>query len=188
MYFQQDERMALFIDGANLHAATKTLDFDIDYKKLLSFFQSKGRLIRALYYTALSDAPESSGIKPLIDWLTYNGYVLVSKPAKEFIDHNGRKTLKGNMDIEIAVNIMEMADRLDHIVLFSGDGDFRALIEAVQKKGCRVTAVSTTKNRPPLAADELRRQVDQFVELTDLESEIGASKQKNYKEKEFVDV
>ena len=188
MHFNKDERIALFIDGANLHAATKSIDFDIDYKKLLAFFQSKGKLVRALYYTALSEDPEHSGIKPLIDWLSYNGYVLVTKPAKEYTDQTGKKVIKGNMDIEIAVDMMAMADRLDHMVLFSGDGDFRALVEAVQKKSCRVTAVSSSKSRPPLVGDELRRQVDQFVEIIDLEAEIGVSKQKNYQEKEFVDV
>ncbi len=188
MYFYESERIGVFIDGANLHAATKSLSFDIDYKKLLSFFQGKGQLVRALYYTALSEDPDYSGIKPLIDWLAYNGYVLVTKPAKEFIDDAGHKTLKGNMDIELAVDVMEMADRLDHVVIFSGDGDFRALVEAVQKKGCRVTAVSSSKSRPPMIADELRRQVDQFMELSDFESEFGKTKQRNYQEKEFVDV
>ena len=188
MDFYNNERIALFIDGANLHAAIKTLDFDIDYKKLLAFFQDKGQLVRALYYTALSQDPDHAALKPLTDWLAYNGYVLVTKPAKEFVDSNGRKTIKGNMDIEIAVDIMAMAKSLDHVVLFSGDGDFRALVEAVQKTGCRVTAISSCKTRPPLAADELRRQVDQFVELADLESQIGRSKQKNFSEKEFVDV
>jgi len=176
MQFNKDERIALFIDGANLHAATKILDFDIDYKKMLTFFHSKGQLVRALYYTALSEGPEHSGIRPLIDWLSYNGYVLVSKPAKEYIDQAGKSVIKGNMDIEIAVDMMAMADRLDHVVLFSGDGDFRPLVEAVQKKGCRVTAVSSSKSRPPLVGDELRRQVDQFIEITNLEQEIGVSK------------
>lgn len=188
MHFYKREKMALFIDGANLHAATKSLDFDIDYKKLLAYFQRRCQLVRALYYTALAGDPEYSGIKPLIDWLAYNGFVLVTKSAKEFVDASGRKSLKGNMDIEIAVDVLAMADRLDHVVLFSGDGDFRALVEAVQKKGCRVTAISNTKTNPPMVADELRRQVDQFVELTDLESEIGKTKQENYKPKEFLDV
>ncbi|HFC04244.1 MAG TPA: NYN domain-containing protein [Rhizobiales bacterium] len=188
MHLYQNERVGLFIDGANLHASLKHLDFDIDYKKLLSFFRDNSQLVRAFYYTAIADDPEYSGIKPLIDWLAYNGYVLVSKQAKEFVDGKGRKILKGNMDIEIAVDVLAMAGRLDHVVLFTGDGDFRVLVEAVQKAGCRVSAISTSKSRPPMVADELRRQVDQFIELADLESEIGKSRQKNYKGKDYVDV
>lgn len=179
MKFYNQERLGVFIDGANLHVATKSIEFDIDYKKLLSFFADNSQLVRAAYYTAVSDDPDHAGIKPLIDWLAYNGYVLVTKPAKEFVDQSGRKTLKGNMDMEMAVDILAMADSLDHVVLFTGDGDFRAVVEAVQKKGCRVTAISCTKTRPPLAADELRRQVDSFIELSDLESEFGKKKLKN---------
>ncbi len=173
MIFYPDERIGLFIDGANLHSTIKQLSFDIDYKKLLKFFQSKGRLVRTLYYTAVSDDPDYSALKPLLDWLDYNGYSLVTKPAKTFVDANGVKSIKGNMDIELVVDALEMADHLDHIIIFSGDGDFRALVKSLQSKGCRVSVISSTKTKPSMVADELRRQVDHFVELSDLESEIG---------------
>src|SRR5277367_416749 len=166
------ERIALFIDGANLYASAKSLGFDIDYKRLLKEFQAKGRLIRAFYYTALVEDQEYSSIRPLIDWLDYNGYSVVTKPTKEFVDSLGRRKVKGNMDIELAVDAMEMAEHLDHIVLFSGDGDFRRLVEAVQRKGVRVTVVSTIRSNPPMVADELRRQADNFVELQDLAQSI----------------
>ena len=162
------ERIALFIDGANLYATAKSLGFDIDYKRLLREFQSRGRLVRAFYYTALVEDQEYSSIRPLIDWLDYNGFSVITKPAKEFVDSLGRRKIKGNMDIELAVNAMEMADHLDHIVLFSGDGDFRSLVEAVQRKGVRVSVVSTITTQPPMVADELRRQADDFIELTEL--------------------
>ena len=168
MIFYPEERIALFIDGSNLYAAARALSFDIDYRRLLTMFQGKGRLLRAFYYTALLEDQEYSSIRPLIDWLDYNGYALVTKPAKEFTDSQGRRRIKGNMDIEIAVDVMEMADRLDHVVLFSGDGDFRVLVEAVQRKGVRVSVVSTLRSQPPMMADELRRQADVFVELQDL--------------------
>ncbi|PPR20320.1 MAG: hypothetical protein CFH40_02004 [Alphaproteobacteria bacterium MarineAlpha10_Bin3] len=168
-----DERVALFIDGANLYAAARALGFDIDYKRLLKLFGEKGRLIRALYYTALIEDQEYSPIRPLVDWLDYNGYTMVTKPTKEFTDSYGRRKIKGNMDIELAVDMLEMADKLDHIVLFSGDGDFRRLVEAIQKKGVRVTVVSTVKSSPPMAADELRRQADNFIELIDLAAVIA---------------
>ncbi|MDX1737530.1 MAG: NYN domain-containing protein [Alphaproteobacteria bacterium] len=159
------ERMALFIDGANLYSAARSLGFDIDYKKLLAHFRSQGQLIRAFYYTALFEDQEYSPIRPLVDWLDYNGYTMVTKPAKEFTDAHGRKKVKGNMDMELAIDVLEMAKHLDHIILFSGDGDFRRLVEAVQRKGVRVTVVSTIKSNPPMIADELRRQADSFVDL-----------------------
>jgi len=167
------ERIALFIDGANLYASAKSLGFDIDYKRLLKEFQAKGRLIRAFYYTALVDDQEYSSIRPLVDWLDYNGYAVVTKPTKEFVDSTGRRKVKGNMDIELAVTAMEMADHMDHMVLFSGDGDFRSLVEAVQRKGVRVSVVSTVSTQPAMVADELRRQADEFVDLVSLMPRIG---------------
>ncbi len=173
MEFRDDERVGLFIDGSNLYAAAKGLDFDIDYKKLLNAFSKRGRLVRAFYYTALIEDQEFSPIRPLVDWLDYNGYTMVTKPTKEFTDSVGRRKIKGNMDIELAVDLMEMAEHLDHAVIFSGDGDFRRLVEAVQRKGVRVSVVSTVKSHPPMIADELRRQADYFIDMNDLRSEIA---------------
>jgi len=173
MKFYPDERLALFIDGANLYAATKALEFDIDYRQLRKFFADKGKLIRAYYYTALVEDQDFSPIRPLVDWLDYNGYTMVTKPAKRFTDASGREKIKGNMDIELAVDAMAMAEHLDHIVLFSGDGDFRRLVEAVQGLGVRVTVVSTIAVRPPMIADDLRRQADEYIDLDDIRSEIG---------------
>lgn len=172
MIFHEGERVALFIDGANLYSAAKSLGFDIDYKRLLNLFATKGRMVRAFYYTALLEDQEYSPIRPLVDWLDYNGYSLVTKPAKEYTDSQGRRKVKGNMDIELAIDMMEMVDRLDHVVLFSGDGDFRSLIEAVQRKGVRASVVSTIRTSPPMIADELRRQADQFIELDQLAEKI----------------
>jgi uncharacterized LabA/DUF88 family protein len=173
MHFYQGERVALFIDGANLYATSKALGFDVDYKRLLTLFRQKAHLVRALYYTALSEDQEYSSIRPLIDWLDYNGFTMVTKPTKEFTDSSGRRKVKGNMDIELAVDAMRLADNLDHIVLFSGDGDFRGLVAALQQKGKRVSVVSTLQTQPAMVADELRRQADQFVDLADLEQQIG---------------
>lgn len=169
MNFYPTERLALFIDGANLYATAKSLGFDIDYKRLLALFRGKGQLVRALYYTALAEDQEYSSIRPLIDWLDYNGYTMVTKPTKEFTDSSGRRKIKGNMDIELAVDAMQLASYLDHIVLFSGDGDFRRLVDAVQRKGRRVSVVSTLRTQPAMVSDDLRRQADHFVELVDLQ-------------------
>jgi len=170
---QPAEKTALFIDGANLYATTKSLGFDIDYKRLLKEFQSRGNLLRAFYYTALIEDQEYSSIRPLLDWLDYNGYTVITKPAKEFTDATGRRKIKGNMDLELAVDVMELADHIDHVVLFSGDGDFRPLVESVQRKGVRVTVVSTISTQPPMIADELRRQADIFIDIAELTQKIG---------------
>jgi len=167
------EKVALFIDGANLYAAARALGFDIDYRKLRQNFAKQGILMRAFYYTALIEDQEYSPLRPLVDWLDYNGFTMVTKPAKEFTGPDGRRKVKGNMDIELAVDLMEMVEHIDHAIVFSGDGDFRSVIEAVQRKGVRCSVVSTIKTQPPMIADELRRQADQFVELQDLQAAIG---------------
>ncbi len=175
-FLYPDERVVLFIDGANLYSAARGLDFDIDYKKLLGLFKSKARLTRAFYYTALVEGQEYSPIRPLIDWLDYNGYTMVTKPTKEFTDSMGRRRIKGNMDIELAIDMLEMSEHMDHAVLFSGDGDFRRLVEAVQRRGVRVSVVSTIRSSPPMISDDLRRQADTFVELHELVPMIGRAR------------
>ncbi|MBB2154905.1 NYN domain-containing protein [Gluconacetobacter diazotrophicus] len=168
MFFQPNERVCLFIDGASLYSASRHLGFDVDYRNLLTFFRSKCHVIRAYYYSAILESEEYSPLKPLTDWLVYNGYFLVTKTAREFVDHNGRRRVKGNMDIELAVDMMEMAPRIDHAVLFSGDADFRRLLETVQRQGVRTSVISSIRTSPPLIGDELRRQADQFIELADI--------------------
>jgi uncharacterized LabA/DUF88 family protein len=167
------DRIALFIDGANLYATAKTLGFGIDYKRLIREFQGRGTLLRAFYYTAIIEDQEYSSIRPLIDWLDYNGYTVVTKATKEFIDASGRRKVKGNMDIELAVDAMELAEHIDQMVLFSGDGDFRSLVEAMQRRSVRVTVISTISSQPPMIADELRRQADIFIDLRELQPKIS---------------
>jgi uncharacterized LabA/DUF88 family protein len=168
MSFRSD-KLVLFIDGANLYATVKALGFDIDYKRLLREFQGWGTMVRAYYYTVIIEDQEYSSIRPLIDWLDYNGYTVVTKTTKEFIDATGRRKVKGNMDVELAVHAMELAEHIDHLVLFSGDGDFQPLAEAVQRRGVRVTLVSTIASQPPMVADELRRQADDFIDIAALQ-------------------
>ena len=168
MLFLSNERTALFIDGANLYSASRNLGFDVDYRNMLDYFRAKTNVIRAYYYSAVLETEEYSPLKPLTDWLAYNGYNLVTKPAREFTDAAGRRRVKGNMDVELAIDMMEMAPKLDHAVLFSGDSDFRRLVEAVQRQGVRVSVVSTVRSNPPMIGDELRRQADQFLELAEI--------------------
>jgi len=166
-------RTALFIDGANLYATARALGFDIDYRRLLREFQDRGALLRAFYYTAIVEDQEYTSIRPLVDWLDYNGYTVVTKPTKEFVDAGGRRKVKGSMSIELAVNVMELADHIDAMVLFSGDGDYRPLLKAVQRRGVHVTVVSTLVSQPPMVADELRRQADAFLDLAELKAKLG---------------
>jgi uncharacterized LabA/DUF88 family protein len=167
------DKIALFIDGANLYATARALGFDVDYRRLLKEFQSRGALVRAFYYTTIIEDQEYTSIRPLIDWLDYNGYTVITKPTKEFVDASGRRKVKGSMNIELAVNAMELTGHIDQMFLFSGDGDFRPLLEAVQRRGVHVTVVSTITSQPPMAADELRRQADVFVDLAELKAKLG---------------
>jgi uncharacterized LabA/DUF88 family protein len=163
-----DGQIALFIDGANLYTTAKALGFGIDYDRLLKEFQSRGTSVRAFYYTTIIEDQENSTVRPLLDWLDYNGYTVVTKVAREYFDANGRRKVKGSMDIELTVDAMELAERIDEMVLFSGNGDFRPLVEAMQRRGVRVTVVSTTSTQPPMVADELRRQSNLFTDLIEL--------------------
>jgi uncharacterized LabA/DUF88 family protein len=173
MTFYPDERIGIFIDGANLFATTKALGFDIDFKRLLEEFRKRGRLIRANYYTALLEHEEYNPLRPLVDWLDYNGFHVVTKPAKGFTDAEGNRRIKGDMDLELAVDMIDAADYLQHIILFSGDGDFCPAIAAARRRGVRVSVVSSMKTKPPMIATELRRQADDFIELLDLQHMIG---------------
>jgi uncharacterized LabA/DUF88 family protein len=166
-------KIAVFIDGPNLYGAARTLGFEIDFRLLLKELRSRGTLVRAYYYTTIIEDQEYSAIRPLVDWLDYNGYTVVTKPTKEFLDESGRRKVKGNMDIELVVDAMEMSEHVDEMVLFSGDGDFRSLVEAIQRRGVRVTVVSTISTQPAMIADELRRQADVFLDLRELQPRIG---------------
>jgi uncharacterized LabA/DUF88 family protein len=187
MTFYPDERFAIFIDGANFYGTVKSLDFDIDYKALLDYFKKKGRLIRANYYTALRENDDYSPLRPLLDWLDYNGFHIITKSAKTFVDREGRTRTKGDMDIEIALGMIELAPHVDHIVLFSGDGDFRAVVDTVQRKGVRVTVVSSMIGKPSMLSDELRRQANDFIEIDDLAEAVGRPKRNRYEDEDGDD-
>ncbi|NHK27555.1 NYN domain-containing protein [Parvularcula flava] len=187
----EDDRTAIFIDGANLYKTARNLGFDIDYKSLLKKTREESRLIRAYYYTSMQEDRDQdySPLRPLVDWLDYNGYTMVTKIAREYTDAQGKKRYKGSVDIELAVDMVMLADKLDAVVLFTGNGDFRRAIEAVQGKGVKVTLVSTVKTTPPMASDDIRRMADHFIDLADLQGTIGrkgAPPRKNNDE-EFFD-
>ena len=175
MGLDPDDRTAIFVDGANLYKTARNLGFDIDYKRLLERTREETRLVRAYYYTSMQEDRDQdySPLRPLVDWLDYNGFQMVTKIAREFTDAQGRKRFRGTIDIELAVDMVMMASKLDCIVLFTGNGDFRHAIARVQEQGCRVVCVSTVKSQPPMASDDIRRQADTFIDLTDLEGVIS---------------
>ena len=166
-------KIALFIDGANLHSTARALGFEIDFKRLLEAFEGRGTLLRAFYYTAIIEDQEYCSVRPLLDWLDYNGYAVVTKPAKEFTDDTGRRRIKGNIEVELTLGAMNIADHVDEIVLFSGDGNFRSLVADLQRRGTKITIVSTIISTPPIVADELRRQAYEFIDLADLQTRLG---------------
>jgi uncharacterized LabA/DUF88 family protein len=169
-----DGKSAVFIDGQSLHHAAKSLNFEVDFKRLLGEFQRRGLIARAYFYTTVLENAEYSSIRPLLDWLEYNGFVVRTKPSKDYDDGEGRRRTKRSMGIELAVDAMEIAKYVDNIFLFSGDGDFRSLVEALQRRGVFVTVVSSLRTKPaPMIADELRRQADAFLELDDLKDAIA---------------
>lgn len=186
MSIKRDGRLALFlIDGSNLHASVRQLGYSVDYKKLLDMYE--GTVHKAYYFTALPPVTEDSTLRPMIDFIEFNGYTVIQKEWKEFQqtqrftctscnepnELHSQKT-KGNMDIEIAVIALENAPFITELFIFTGDGDFRFLIEAMQRQyGIHVTVVSTIKTRPMMCADALRRQADAFIDLADLQPVIG---------------
>ena len=171
--FYRDDRLALFIDGTSLYGATRALGFDVDYKLLRAEFMRRGKLVRAFYYTTIQEGDDYSPVRPLVDWLAYNGFTMRTKPAREHIDGQGRRKIKGNLDVELAVDAMEIAPHVDHVVIFSGEGDLRPLVEALQRKGLRVSVASTIRSQPPMIADDLRRQADNFIEIDELREVVG---------------
>jgi len=166
-------KVALFIDGSNLHFTSKALGFDIDYKRLLEEFRRRGDVVRAFYYTTINEGSDYVSVRPLIDWLAYNGFTVRARPTREIDDGDGRRKFKRAIGIDIVIDALEVADHVDRIVLFSGDGDFRRLLEAVGRRGVHISVVSTVRTKPPMIADELRRQADEFIELDRLRSVIG---------------
>ncbi|MGR4000672.1 MAG: NYN domain-containing protein [Alphaproteobacteria bacterium] len=172
--FYPQERIALFIDGVNSHITARELGFDIDFRKLHGLFSGQGRLIRCFYYTTIHEDQNFMPLKPLIDWLDYNGYTMTTRTVRDYGgEQGGRAPKRYSMDVDLAVDMMEIAPHLDHIVLFSGAGGFRRLVEAVQRRGIRVTVVSTVATQPPMIADDLRRQADNFLDLSRIRGKIA---------------
>lgn len=163
-----NERVSLFVDGPNLYGTVKTLGADLDYRTLLATVGDN--LVRAHYYTALPEGDEGV-VRKLVHWLDYNGWTVCHKPLREYSDELGRRRQKSSMQVEIACDMLETASHYDHAILFSGDGDLKAAVAALQRKGNRVSVVSSM--RPAMISDDLRRQCDRFIDLSDIIEIIG---------------
>lgn len=167
----------ILVDGANAYAASKALGFAIDYEKVRTTYDEPVR--KAFFFTALpKDIREPSLVRPLVDFLTYNAWTVITHEMSEWTDpDSGQVRKKGNMDTEITVTAMEMASLGYDLVIFSGDGDFHYMVEYVQRRyGCKVTVVSTIVTKPPMCADKLRRQADHFIDLADMRAAIKMEK------------
>lgn len=177
--FHQTERLALFIEGPALYAAARSIGLDIDYRRLLGFFRQRSYLVRTLYYTPVSENEEFVTVRPLIDWLEYNGFYVVTKPVKVYVDVAGRRKTKGSLHVDMAVHALQLAENLDHLILASSAGGFSSLSAALQAKGKRVSVLSTLKSGPAFVEDDLRRRADQFIELADIRTDIERISSRN---------
>jgi len=186
MTFYPTEKLALFIDGPNLYSAARGLNIDIDFRKFLDEFKKRGILLRSYYFTAIAEDEEYSAVRPLVDWLDYNGFTVITKAARSFTDAQGRKKWRGDVKVDIATQMLLMADKVDHMILCSGDGDYTTLVHALQDKGVRVSIISTMKSQPPMVSDDLRRAVDNFIDLNDLMATVGKPRRDSSELPSFV--
>ena len=175
MYFYPNERIALLIDGMSLESALAALGEDIDYGRLRAFFARKGRLVSAGFYVSFSDDAEYEAARAKLEWLEENGFAIIARRASTSDLDPGRRRMRKSVSVDLAVDALQLAGNVDHLVLFSGDGQLRRLVEALQEEGKRVTVVSTIRTRHPIASDELRRQADQFLDLVNLAALIGGT-------------
>lgn len=175
--FGTRDKVALFIDGSNFYATIKELDMNIDYGRVRAYFNKQELLFRAMYFTAvLPDSGENDELRPLVDWLGYNSWIVSTKLVKQYTDRVTNVTrTKGNMDCEITVEMMLLKDSVTHMVLFSGDGDFCHLVRTLQAHGVRVTVVSSKQTQPPMVSNDLRKVCDQFIDLADMRGEFCRS-------------
>jgi uncharacterized LabA/DUF88 family protein len=168
-----ESRLAVFIDGPSLHYSTRALGFDVDFKRLLSWLNQQGSLLRAHYYMTILEELERQSARPLLDWLDYNGFTVKAKSVRDHDDGEGHRRYRRNLSVEIAVDSIEIARHVDAVMLFSGDGDLRRAVEAIQRRGVIATVVCTSRSQPPMLADELRRQADRVYDLQDLRDQFG---------------
>ncbi|WP_188129507.1 NYN domain-containing protein [Rhizobium sp. RU20A] len=173
--FDNREKVIVFIDGAHFYFVAKSLDFEIDFQKVLAYFKSEAYLVRANYYTAIAEDQEFIGLRPLVDWLDYNGYRVVTKAYKDLTDPSGKKRVRSSMEMELACDLFEQIDTADHLIIIAGDSDLARLVQTAQLKGKKVTVMSTLTGQLASISDELRRKADQFVDLSGFKEKFSRS-------------
>lgn len=160
----ETERAAVFIDGYGTHYTCKSLGIEIDYRKLSELIRRQTTVIRNYYFTPLVEGQDFIAVKPLLDFLQYNGWTTVTRPYKEhYVSTN----------TALAVTAMEIAPAIEQAIIFSGNGDFTPLIEALKRRGIHTTVASTVRSEQSYCSDDLRRAADAFIDLDDIRSAIS---------------
>lgn len=162
------ERIGLFIDGISLQHAANVLQMKLDFKRLLQLFQQRGHLVGANYYSVIPPQPAADTAKPLLDWLSYNGFNVLARSSP----HAGDAENILSLAVDISVDAMQRAAHLDHVVLISACRELQSLICALKTMGRRVSVVSTMRGHS--TPDELRRHADIFLDLEELRPIIAA--------------
>lgn len=168
----QRERIGLFVDGTNMFYLAAALHCRIDYVKFLNYFKTRHTFVAyAGYYTAIEEkANGDRPIQPLVDFLSANGYSLVTKMTRSYTQPDGSTKLTGNVDVDLACDMLEIAPFLDRAILVSGDGDFARLVTSVQRKGVPVTVVSSKRMR--MLSEDLRKAASTVIDLADIQEEV----------------
>ncbi|HOX26223.1 MAG TPA: NYN domain-containing protein [Candidatus Krumholzibacteria bacterium] len=169
MYTQSPlDKVAIFIDGENIHYSAKHLNMRLDYLKLCRRLAGKRRLLRAYFYTAIS--AQSEGKIDFINFLKLNGFTVVTREVKSFSEPDAtNRSVRSALDMELAMDIVNLCPHVDTVILCSGDGDFRPLVEAVARRGKHVEVCALRE----MTSTDLIAAADVYVDLGSLKDEIA---------------
>lgn len=163
------DRLQVFMDGQNLYGTLRTFDRKMDFKVVMDTLKAETRLVRAQYFTTIRPHQDNEKTYSVLDFLAFNGYTVHRKFIRDNIEMGGHVRSKGSIIGEMTAAMIDAADNgTDHIVLFSGDGELTAAIEACKRRDCRVTLVSSERTR--VVSEDLRRACDNYVDLENLPS------------------
>ncbi len=162
------DRVAIFIDGENIHYSAKHLNMRLDYLKLCSKLAGNRRLVRSYFYTAVSN--QSEGKIDFINFLKLNGFSVITREIKSFNDgDHSTRNVRGSLDMEMAIDALEMSNKLDTVILCTGDGDFKPLVTALGRKGVHVEVCALRE----MTSTELIATADVYTDLASLKDDIA---------------